>query len=567
MASSQLSRESIFLADNFLGRVAQVGPSTIIVPLGQPQAGVNGVPGRGKVVHEIGQYLIVDCGEVAVFGQLTEVSSARREGDAVDVAMLGHISLLTSITLADVKVMPGVMSSPQVGDSVYLASSQLISHTLKSSSGLRSGDLGPGQQPLVLAFARLPDKDRTIAPLTPEQLFGSHCAILGASGGGKSWTIARIVEECALYRSKTILLDPSGEFSTITRKTRHVYIGTDPLPEETATEVVLPYYELTETDLFAIFKPEGQSQAPKLRAAMESLKIARHCPVLAPDGTILKADRSKIEFQKAFRQYHRELEDPRADFDIVKLSRQIVNECVVPNRSPVEPQYWGGTNSFDQANCMPLVTRVEDMTKSKSLSPLFQPDDKPSLFAEIDDFLQGDSERVLRIGLQYLSTAYNAREIVANAIGRYLFQIAREGRFREQPLLVVVDEAHRFLSEKASDKSLTFPLDAFGLIAKEGRKYSINVCLATQRPQDVPQDVLSQVGTMIVHRIISDQDLRVVERASGALDRSSAMSLPRLIPGEAVIIGMAFPVPVTVIIDSPSTPPDSRGPNFQKYWR
>jgi hypothetical protein len=44
------------------------------------------------------------------------------------------------------------------------------------------------------------------------------------------------------------------------------------------------------------------------------------------------------------------------------------------------------------------------------------------------------------------------------------------------------------------------------LIAKEGRKYGLNICLATQRPRE---GVLSQMGTMIVHRIINDRDREV----------------------------------------------------------
>ena len=48
--------------------------------------------------------------------------------------------------------------------------------------------------------------------MKPERFFGRHCAILGATGGGKSWTTARIVEECLKHKSKIILLDATGEY-------------------------------------------------------------------------------------------------------------------------------------------------------------------------------------------------------------------------------------------------------------------------------------------------------------------------------------------------------------------
>jgi len=58
-----------------------------------------------------------------------------------------------------------------------------------------------------------------------------------------------------------------------------------------------------------------------------------------------------------------------------------------------------------------------------------------------------------------------------------------------------------------------------------------------------------------------------VERASGEIDRSAAAFLPTLTEGQAVIIGVDFPIPLTLQISSPSQEPDSRGPDYQKNWR
>lgn len=71
-------------------------------------------------------------------------------------------------------------------------------------------------------------------------------------------------------------------------------------------------------------------------------------------------------------------------------------------------------------------------------------------------------------------------------------------------------------------------LDAFELIAKEGRKYGLNICLSTQRPRDITEGVLSQMGTLVVHRLTNDRDREVVERACGEIDRSASSFLPNL---------------------------------------
>jgi uncharacterized protein len=49
--------------------------------------------------------------------------------------------------------------------------------------------------------------------------------------------------------------------------------------------------------------------------------------------------------------------------------------------------------------------------------------------------------------------------------------------------------AHQFLSKTVGDDVNKVQLDAFGLIAKEGRKYGLTCLLATQRPRDIPEDV------------------------------------------------------------------------------
>jgi DNA helicase HerA-like ATPase len=109
---------------------------------------------------------------------------------------------------------------------------------------------------------------------------------------------------------------------------------------------------------------------------------------------------------------------------------------------------------------------------------------------------------------------------------------ARGGKFQSKPVVVIVDEAHNFLGRKIGSDDYAARLDAFELIAKEGRKYGLNICLATQRPRDITEGVLSQMGTLIVHRLTNDRDREVVERACGEIDRSASAFLPNLRPGD-----------------------------------
>jgi DNA helicase HerA-like ATPase len=200
------------------------------------------------------------------------------------------------------------------------------------------------------------------------------------------------------------------------------------------------------------------------------------------------------------------------------------------------------------------------------LACIFKTEGKSTLNEAITSFMKAHEQRLLRVCMRDVSFAFNAREIVANTVGRHLLELARAGAFKAQPLIVVLDEAHQFLNKSIGDEFVRLHLDAFDLIAKEGRKYGLTMVMATQRPRDIPDGVLSQMGTLLVHRLINDQDREVVERASGDLDRSAAAFLPTLGPGQAIVVGVDFPVPVVLQIERPTTPPDSKGPNYQQLW-
>ena len=83
----------------------------------------------------------------------------------------------------------------------------------------------------------------------------------------------------------------------------------------------------------------------------------------------------------------------------------------------------------------------------------------------------------------------------------------------------------------------------------------------------VVNSVLSQMGTLVVHRLTNDRDREVVERACGEIDRSASSFLPNLKPGEAAIIGADFPIPLTIQVFPPSAKPLSDGPNYQTHWK
>jgi uncharacterized protein len=523
---------------------------------------------------EVGEFVLVESQQGLLFGRVVEVRLPESDRRAVsqdyagtdNLDAIAMVQLLGSVPIDRISITAGVASYPRLGDRVYAAPHQFIA-LIPALIDLK--DDKPKSVRLTLGTVSGASEGKI--SVTPETLFGRHCAILGTTGGGKSWTTARIIEESIKHQAKIILLDATGEYREFSGEhMAHCHLG-DPLQNACQSRPCsLPPTSFQESDFIALFDPAGKVQGPKLKAAIRSLRVAALKPGIATNGIIKKIDNAKSNYISALQDdaIAAQIDDPRQPFDIKKLSEQIEQECVYPDgfgiaKGVKDTSKWGG-ESGEFSHCLSLVSRINGVLTSVAFDCVFKNSTFP-ITTEIDSFF-ANKKRLLRICLSGIQHEYYAREIISNVLGRYLLSEARAGKFKQHPLVVIVDEAHNFLGKHIGSEDTAARLEAFELIAKEGRKYGLNICLATQRPRDITEGVLSQMGTLIVHRLTNDRDREVVERACGEIDRSASAFLPNLKPGEAAIIGVDFPIPLTVQINEPTVKPKSDGPDFQQCW-
>lgn len=559
----------------FLGVASSIAARTVGVNLseaGQPSGShfAGGRYGRG----EVGEFVLIEGQQSLLLGRIVEIHVRELERRSIrrdfvgnsDLDALGQIQLLGCVSMDDLLVTAGIDAYPRLGDRIYAAPHRFIALLPR----LMEHEEDDGE-PVVLNLGAIDVAQDSLVAVKPERLFGRHCAILGATGGGKSWTTARIIEECIRYKAKLILIDATGEYRDfIGEGVLHCHLGAPVEKAPNSVSCSLPPTSFLESDFLALFEPAGKVQGPKMRAAMRSLRLASIQPRIAPNGFIQKHGQLKQPIGDA--ELHPAtsslLDNPRQPFDVTYLVRQIEQECVWPDggtRGTPDPTRWGGPDEAGYANCLSLFARISGVLTSSAFQCVFQPSPEHTLTTKIDDFI-GGSDRLLRICLSGIAHEFHAREIIANVIGRHLLTQARSLAFQQHPTVVLVDEAHNFLGCHVGAEDYSTKLDAFELIAKEGRKYGLSICLASQRPRDITEGVLSQMGTLIVHRLTNDRDREVVERACGEIDRAASAFLPNLRPGEAVIIGTDFPIPLTIRICEPSAKPRSDGPKYQQYW-
>lgn len=564
-----------------IGTVTQVLPDAVFVNLDAvtQRTGrlLSGMPLRGG---QVGDFVVLDCDIHALLARILEVKLPEKErldieqqlGHTPDPHPLAKLHLLGALQTGTDKVVSGIPNYPALGASVFAASADLVSH-FASSFSLKNED---GTEPVKLRLGHVRDGVGTPVEIRADHLFARHCAILGATGGGKSTTISRLLEQCLASHMfpKIILIDPTGEYSAPATGHTSLYLGSTGVPPG-ETQVRIPCEHLQDGDYLCILAP-SPTQRVRLNDAIHSLRLvevlgrtgfeserAQLASYLAVDGVITKNGKLRSTFYsvRTSAAVADLVENPMTPFAFRHLTAQIMNECVADADNGTWRPY---PNALEWSQ--PLLSKINALRVSAAWSPIFG-DNGASVFTEIEKFLN-NGERLLRINLADLSFDFRLREIAVNLIGRWLREHVRDYKLKaDRPVVVVLDEAHNFLNRHLGDEDFKQPLDAFEKIAKEGRKFWLNLVLATQQPRDIPPGILSQMGTLVVHRLINEADRKVVEMACGQLDAAAAKFLPSLGPGEVAIIGVDFPIPLTIQIEQPpkNLRPSSAGPQFTRW--
>jgi hypothetical protein len=107
-------------------------------------------------------------------------------------------------------------------------------------------------------------------------------------------------------------------------------------------------------------------------------------------------------------------------------------------------------------------------------------------------------------------------------------------------LILAVEEAHKLLNREMAAQT------TFATIAREMRKYYVTLMIVDQRPSQIYDEVMSQLGTRISGWLGDDDDIRAV--LSGLAGREALRGmLARLQPKEEVLLlGWGVPMPLPV---------------------
>jgi DNA helicase HerA-like ATPase len=116
-------------------------------------------------------------------------------------------------------------------------------------------------------------------------------------------------------------------------------------------------------------------------------------------------------------------------------------------------------------------------------------------------------------------------------------------------IIFAIEEAHNYIPNNALYKvGAGLAKKKLHLIATQGRKFGIGLCLISQRPAFLDDVVVSMINSFFIHRVAFD-DVSFVRKVTGGLSKTRENKLTTLPKGHVIVTGQMsnrLPIPLTI---------------------
>lgn len=563
----------------YLGTVASVSGSSVSVHLAQSVAsGLSIIEGRAYRIGQVASFVRIPQGYQDLFGVVSEVgakAALQTPGTAdVDTGRWMTVQLVGE-SIGGV-FERGISQYPNVGDSVHITTESSLARIYGAD------DFGH------VVIGSLSSAESIPAKLALDELVTRHSAILGSTGSGKSTTIASLLQAITAvpvgsggYPSARILmLDIHGEYRNALSEVATVY-SVDPQPGE--ERLLIPYWALSTSDLLD-FLTGGVDDGPRETAFTDKifqLKIRAHA-----DARFAGVVESSITVDTPLPFSLKKLWYDLIDFEIATFEGPNRDQSTRQNEGDadrlVPPQYrphaMGAQGPFLNQQAFG-IRRQLNLLRSRLLDRRYdfllhpgpwEPDLEGRTDHDLDVLLRGwiGGEKPITI-LDLSGVPSVVLERLVGSILKVVYESLFWSREKSEggiirPLLVVMEEAHRYLSSEAD----SLAAETVQRIAKEGRKYGVGAMVISQRPSEVDETILSQCGTFFALRLSNPSDR---DRVRGTLPDGLVGLLdvlPVLRTGEAIVMGEAAKLPMRCRVTLPPEDrrPQSIDPKVSQQW-
>ncbi|HEM4281453.1 ATP-binding protein [Streptococcus suis] len=392
-------------------------------------------------------------------------------------------------------------------DRVYIANKKIIDIYLNSIE-LKEDDPNTPEIKLT-SFAKLSNMLSEEVALRPSTLFDRHIMAVGTTNSGKSTSSLSILDKLIQNNKKVLIIDPTGEYSASFDNNSNVE------KLELGVDTILDTGKLSFGQWATLFETNDSTQPAVLADAIKSLRFQKKNSI---ENVYVKVGKIPEEVSRDMSS----LGPLDTSFNLQLLSQQIVEEAVEIDRNMT--RYISGSFQFNQKQW--LVQKVEYKLSNTRLSKFFstRTNGNADLIEKIDNFVNS-SIHSLYINTSSIGTSDSIGGMIIDLISNHIINSKKKD---DIAFVMFIDEVHRY-SKHHQDNNYQTGLTA---IAREGRKKGIFLFLTTQNPQDVPKELLGQIGTLLIHRLTHQNELEAIKNH---LSNQSYKQITKLNQGEAIL--------------------------------
>jgi DNA helicase HerA-like ATPase len=571
-----------------LGTVEDVTGSTLRIKLGDDTAhGLLFVRGEGYRVGQVGSFVRIPVGYCDLFGIVSQVGAgaAPVQPEGMPQA-LGTRWLRVELVGEGRRGSPferGVSQYPSIGDQAHVV----------TESDLQA-IYAPGDEDSYVAIGRVASAESIKAHINLNRLVTRHSAVVGSTGAGKSTAVASLLASLSDSKrfpaARVVLLDLHGEYAKALSD-RSTVFRINPPTSSKNEPLCVPFWALAFDELLSLcfgslddkqrgilselvvtLKKEGLNENKNIKMQPEDITSDTPVPFSIRElwfrqhfrehrMVMKKQGGSEEEQTDAFVLDDKGEAQQKGDSDTLTPPKFRTSKTTGPREEQVSSANEGASLRQQMAG---LHSKLRDERLKFLFSPGdWNPDKRGKATSDLDTLISKwlCNDRPISI-LDLSGVPASVLDNLVAALLRILFDALYSGRSlktggRHRPLLIVLEEAHFYLTRKDGQASA-----AAKRIAKEGRKYGVGMMLVSQRPSEIDPTILSQCGTIIALRLTNEQDRGQIKSCSSDNLEGLFSMLSILRTGEALMVGEAVSMPTRALIELPAENrrPDSEDP-------
>ncbi len=513
------------------------------------------------------------------------------------------------------KFIHGLTDLPLIGNFVYILEEQIIAKIFSFNSPKQTVRLG-----------KIIGHDDYPFEIGVQDIVCSHVGIFGNTGSGKSNTLAKLYREIIdkyssssafKKNSKFIVIDFNGEYDNVFHNTDRYILSTryNSSFDYSLNARELHHYPVSINDMLnsdfwaIILEATDKTQKPFIKRSLkryrqiqerkEEFSIEKLCELIIK--TQAKYPELKYTMGDVFGVFglRESFEELDAHFfyngqskNLYKVNGQYISYNIsatdiqnelfseatldaekVYSLSPFELfefaikyNYWLeiSRSYITKEHIAPLVARAND--RCEDMQKIFIVMSE----AEYKNALIHQSNIEV---ISLLNVNLAMKKIVPMIICKIKYAEKKESKSKalDSTLHFIIDEAHNILSDmstRESEEWKDYRLESFEEIIKEGRKFGVFLTIASQRPSDISDTIISQLHNYFIHRLVNEEDLRKIYRTVAFADKASNDMIPILPAGGCLVSGLStnFPVLVQIDILPSANRPKSENVDINKAW-